>query len=167
MAISAGKFILTMMEPEDVFHSPHPPVRSLPIDILKRYEKWKDVVSISGPQGLKLIKGFHDESLKGERTDHRSSRLGKQYRVIYRIEKDEILVQIDVSVGESVRIIRELQDMSQNELARLTGIPKSTISAIENDRVSLGVERTKQLAVALKCHPSVLVFPGWDINNAA
>nr|WP_279512413.1 helix-turn-helix transcriptional regulator [Candidatus Thiosymbion oneisti] len=68
--------------------------------------------------------------------------------------------QVDVSVGESVRIIRELQDMSQNELARLTGIPQSTISAIENNRVNLGVERTKQLAVALKCHPPVLVFPG-------
>ena len=75
--------------------------------------------------------------------------------------------QIEVSVGESVRIIRELQEMSQNELARVTGIPQSTISAIENDRVNLGVERARQLAVALKCHPSVLVFPGWDIHNAA
>jgi transcriptional regulator with XRE-family HTH domain len=75
--------------------------------------------------------------------------------------------RIDVSVGETVRIIRELQEMSQNELAKLTGIPQSTISAIENDRVNLGVERAKQLAVALKCHPAVLVFPGWDIHNAA
>ena len=75
--------------------------------------------------------------------------------------------QIDVSVGESVRIIRELQEMSQNELAKVAGIPQSTISAIENDRVNLGVERAKQLAIALKCHPAVLVFPGWDVHNAA
>ena len=77
--------------------------------------------------------------------------------------------QVDVSVGESVRIIRELQEMSQNKLARETGIPQSTISAIENDRVNLGVERAKQLARVLKCHPAVLVFPGWDIKreNAA
>jgi transcriptional regulator with XRE-family HTH domain len=75
--------------------------------------------------------------------------------------------QIDVSVGESVRILRELQELSQNELAKITGIPQSTISAIENDRVNLGVERAKQLAKALKCHPAVLVFPGWDIHNAA
>jgi transcriptional regulator with XRE-family HTH domain len=74
---------------------------------------------------------------------------------------------IDVSVGESVRIIRELQEMSQNALAEETGIPQSTISAIENDRVNLGVERAKQLAKALKCHPAVLVFPGWDVHNAA
>ncbi|MDZ7661149.1 helix-turn-helix transcriptional regulator [Thiohalophilus sp.] len=73
--------------------------------------------------------------------------------------------RIDVSVGESVRILRELQELSQNELAELTGIPQSTISAIENDRVQLGVERAKVLARALNCHPAVLVFPGWDIER--
>ena len=72
---------------------------------------------------------------------------------------------VDVSVGESVRILRELQGLSQNEFAELTGIPQSTISAIENDRVSLGVERAKILARALKCHPAVLVFPGWDVHQ--
>jgi transcriptional regulator with XRE-family HTH domain len=72
---------------------------------------------------------------------------------------------VDVSVGESVRILRELQEMSQNELSNLTGIPQSTISAIENDRVNLGVERAKILARALRCHPAVLVFPGWDISQ--
>jgi transcriptional regulator with XRE-family HTH domain len=72
---------------------------------------------------------------------------------------------IDVSVGESVRILSELQEMSQNELSDMTGIPQSTISAIENDRVNLGVERAKILARALKCHPAVLVFPGWDVQQ--
>jgi len=73
--------------------------------------------------------------------------------------------QIDVSVGESVRIIRELQGMSQNDVARLSGIPQSTISAIENDRINLGVERAKTLARVLKCHPAVLVFPGWEAKH--
>jgi transcriptional regulator with XRE-family HTH domain len=71
--------------------------------------------------------------------------------------------RIDVSVGESVRIIRELQGMSQNKLAMSSGIPQSTISAIENDRINLGVERAKTLARVLKCHPAVLVFPGWEV----
>ena len=74
---------------------------------------------------------------------------------------------VEVTVGDSVRIIRELQELSQNELARLTSIPQSTISAIENNRVNLGIERAKVLARALKCHPAVLVFPGWDLENAA
>jgi transcriptional regulator with XRE-family HTH domain len=73
--------------------------------------------------------------------------------------------KIEVSVGESVRILRELQELSQNQLAELAGIPQSTISAIENDRVQLGVERAKVLARALRCHPAVLVFPGWDVEH--
>ena len=72
---------------------------------------------------------------------------------------------VEVSVGESVRIIRELQELSQTELAQLTGIPQSTISGIENNRIQIGVERAKVLARALKCHPAVLVFPGWEIKD--
>jgi len=71
--------------------------------------------------------------------------------------------RITVSVGESVRIIRELQELSQNQLSQFTGIPQTTISAIENDRVRLGVERAKVLARALKVHPGVIVFPGWEL----
>ncbi len=74
---------------------------------------------------------------------------------------------IEVTVGESVRIIRKLQEMSQNQLAQLTSIPQSTISAIENDKINLGVERAKTLAKALQCHPAVLVFPGWEVSQAA
>jgi transcriptional regulator with XRE-family HTH domain len=73
--------------------------------------------------------------------------------------------RVDVSVGESVRILRELQEMTQSQLSAVTSIPQATISAIENDRVNLGVERAKVLARALKCHPAVLVFPSWDVNR--
>ena len=73
---------------------------------------------------------------------------------------------VEVSVGESVRIIRELQELSQADLATLTGIPQSTISGIENDRIKIGVERAKILARALKCHPAVLVFPGWELKES-
>jgi len=82
---------------------------------------------------------------------------------VYRLAKK----RITVSVGESLRIIRELQELSQNQLSQLTGIPQATISAIENDRVRLGVERAKVLARALKCHPGVLVFPGWELRDEA
>ena len=71
--------------------------------------------------------------------------------------------RVEVSVGESVRILRELQELSQSQLAERSGIPQATISAIENGRVNLGVERAKMLARALQCHPAVLVFPGWEV----
>lgn len=66
----------------------------LPDTVLKRYEKWKDIVRISGVQGLRAIKGFHDEALRGEWKGHRSSRLGQQYRVIYAVEADQVLVYV-------------------------------------------------------------------------
>ncbi len=75
--------------------------------------------------------------------------------------------RVSVSPGESVRIIRELQGLSQNRLAELTGIAQATLSAIENERVKLGVERAKVLAKALQCHPAVLVFPGWSLPEEA
>jgi transcriptional regulator with XRE-family HTH domain len=72
---------------------------------------------------------------------------------------------VEVSTGESVRILRELQELSQNELAELTGIAQSTLSAIENGKVNVGVERAKVIARALRVHPAVIVFPGWDVER--
>ncbi len=66
----------------------------LPHEVLKRYEKWKDVVEASGPQGLRLITGFRDEALRGDWAGHRSSRLNQQYRVIYRVESDKLFVLV-------------------------------------------------------------------------
>jgi len=73
--------------------------KKLPIEVLTRNEKWKDIVRLTGPQGLRRIKGFHDESLGGEWKDHRSSQLGlqfrvMQYRVIYQVQKQEIIVEV-------------------------------------------------------------------------
>lgn len=69
-------------------------IDSLPIEILKRYEKWKDIVSISGPEGLKNIKGFNDEALRGEWKGYRSSHLNIQYRVIYKVEGKQFFVYV-------------------------------------------------------------------------
>ncbi len=66
----------------------------LPEEVLKRYEKWKDIVTISGPQGLRPIKGFHDEALEGKWRGCRSSRLGEKYRIIYKVEKNQVLVKV-------------------------------------------------------------------------
>mgnify|MGYP000108836985 CR=1 FL=1 len=83
----------------------------------------------------------------------------KDYRIVKK--------RIDVSVGESVRMLCELQEFSHNDLAELTGIPQSTLSTIGTDRIQLGVERAKVLARALHATPAVLVFPGWDVEEEA
>jgi addiction module RelE/StbE family toxin len=66
----------------------------LPMEVLKKYEKWKDIAGISGPEGLRLIKGFHDEALKGHWQGYRSSRLGLKYRIIYHAVKEKLYVQV-------------------------------------------------------------------------
>jgi len=68
--------------------------KTLPIDVLKRYEKWKDIISISGPESLGNIRGFRDEALLGKWKGFRSSRLNLRYRVIYKIEALEVLVKV-------------------------------------------------------------------------
>ena len=69
-------------------------IKVAPSEVLKRYEKWKDIIALSGPNGIRRIKGFHDEALRGEWKKHRSSRLGLQYRVIYQVVKDRVLIQV-------------------------------------------------------------------------
>jgi addiction module RelE/StbE family toxin len=66
----------------------------VPIEILKRYEKLKDIAALSGPQGLRAIKGFRDEAISGRWQGFRFSRLNEPWRVIYRLEADVMVVQV-------------------------------------------------------------------------
>jgi addiction module RelE/StbE family toxin len=69
-------------------------LRKTPIEVVKHYELWKRIVELEGIQGLKLIKGFHDEALKGQWAGYRSSRLTNQWRVIYKTEKKLLEVYV-------------------------------------------------------------------------
>jgi transcriptional regulator with XRE-family HTH domain len=73
--------------------------------------------------------------------------------------------RILLSRGDIVRITRELQGLSQAELSEACGIPQPTVSAIENNRVTLGIERAQRLARVLRVHPAVLLFPQWDVQE--
>jgi transcriptional regulator with XRE-family HTH domain len=74
--------------------------------------------------------------------------------------------RVVLSPGDSVRIARELQEMTQAELAKACGIPQPTLSSLESGRVTLGAERAEKLARALKVHPAVLLWPNWDESAA-
>ena len=76
-------------------------------------------------------------------------------------------VRVHMTPGQSLRVIRGLQELSQNELAKLSGLPQSTISGMESGRINIGVERAKTLAKALHVHPAVIVFPGWQTERAS
>lgn len=67
---------------------------SAPLEVQKKYEKWKDIAAFSGPQGLKQLKGLSDEALSGEWKGFRSSRLNLQYRVICKVDKNQLLLLV-------------------------------------------------------------------------
>jgi DNA-binding XRE family transcriptional regulator len=71
---------------------------------------------------------------------------------------------VKLAPGDAVRVIRELQEMTQAELAAATGLAQPTISSIESGRSTLGAERAERLARALKVHPAVLLWPNWDAD---
>ena len=70
--------------------------------------------------------------------------------------------RVKLTQGEMLRAIREVNELSQRELAEMAGLTQATISSIENGRVNLGLERAKVLARALNVHPAVLAFPDWE-----
>ncbi len=76
-------------------------------------------------------------------------------------------VHISVTPGEMLRTIRELQELTQKELADLTGLSQSHISAMENGNSQIGRERALKLALALKTHPAVILFPDFDVSEIA
>jgi toxin HigB-1 len=67
---------------------------AVPVEVLRRYEKWKDIARVSGPMGLRAMPGFHDAALSGDWKGHRSSRLGLHWRVIYCIVASELQVYV-------------------------------------------------------------------------
>lgn len=67
-------------------------VNLIPAKALKRYETWKDVVFLSGPEGVRGIEGFRDESRPGKKKGRRQSWLDDGWRVVYRVKKREIRV---------------------------------------------------------------------------
>lgn len=69
-------------------------IKKLPLHIRKYYELWKRIVELEGPQGLRLIKGYHDEALQGVWKGYRSSRLLVQWRVLYQVENKQFEVFI-------------------------------------------------------------------------
>ena len=68
--------------------------RSVPVQVWKKYELWKNLVRRHGPDVLRSFPGFRDEKLKGDRSGQRSSRLNLQYRVIYRVRRDMVTIQV-------------------------------------------------------------------------
>ncbi|HEY2405347.1 MAG TPA: type II toxin-antitoxin system mRNA interferase toxin, RelE/StbE family [Polyangiaceae bacterium] len=70
-------------------------IASAPLQVREKYEFWKNVVRLSGPEGLRNVQGFHDEALAGKWAGFRSSRLSQAYRVIYQCNRELVTVTVE------------------------------------------------------------------------
>lgn len=96
-----------------------------------------------------------------------NKKLGKKTKQLLKSEFRPLQVKVRLTPGGAIRIYREAQGLSQIQLAKKSGLKQATISGLENDRLTLGLDRAKVLAHALKVHPSVLAFPDWEVENKA
>jgi plasmid maintenance system killer protein len=76
-------------------HAASKAIDRLPPQVAEKYAFWCAVVRQSGPSGLRSIKSFHDEKLKGKLAHLRSSRLSLQWRVVYRVEATIVTVYVE------------------------------------------------------------------------
>lgn len=87
-----------------------------------------------------------------------------------RINKKDFVkarVHAHLTPGEALKMLRELQGLTQGDLAKITGISQSNISALESNTRQMGRERAIVFAKALKVHPAVLLFPDFDMEKVA
>ena len=75
-------------------------------------------------------------------------------------------VNVLISPGEMLKILRELQELTQNQLAEATGISQSNISSMETNAKNIGRDRALILARALRVHPAVILFPDYQVEAA-
>jgi transcriptional regulator with XRE-family HTH domain len=96
-----------------------------------------------------------------------NKKLGKKTKELLNSEFAPLQTKVKLTSGKAIRIYREVQGLSQLQLAKKSGLKQSTISGLENDRLTLGLDRAKVLARSLQVHPSVLAFPDWEVKNTA
>lgn len=93
--------------------------------------------------------------------------IGKKVKKALESEFTRSKSRVRLTTGEILSILRDKNELTQNQLARKSGLTQATISSLENNRISLGVERAKALAKVLHVHPAVLLFPDWEVEERA
>ncbi|OGQ22150.1 MAG: hypothetical protein A3I05_09640 [Deltaproteobacteria bacterium RIFCSPLOWO2_02_FULL_44_10] len=87
-----------------------------------------------------------------------------------KIKKKEFILandSISMTPGEMLATLRNLQELTQSELAKLTKMTQANISNMESGRQQIGRDRALVLAKALKVHPAVIMFPNYRVVDEA
>jgi transcriptional regulator with XRE-family HTH domain len=69
------------------------------------------------------------------------------------------LDQVKATPGQVVRAFRKNFGLTLKELEHVTGVSYTNLSAIEHDRIDVGVRRAVLLAAAFGIDPQQILFP--------
>lgn len=84
------------------------------------------------------------------------------------VNKDEFVTakpHAQLTTGEVIRMLRDLKEWTQEELAKRSGISPTNLSLLENGRVDIGKKRAEQLARAFNIHPAIIMFPEYETSG--
>ncbi len=84
------------------------------------------------------------------------------------VKKDEFVSakpHAQLKTGEVIRMLRDLKQWTQEELAKRSGISPTNLSLLENGRVDIGKKRAEQLARAFSIHPAIIMFPEYETSG--
>ena len=70
-----------------------------------------------------------------------------------------------LTTGEVIKMLRELKEWTQEELAKYCSINAKNISMLENDKIEIGKKRALQLATAFDVHPAIIMFPEYELKE--
>jgi transcriptional regulator with XRE-family HTH domain len=65
----------------------------------------------------------------------------------------------DLSSGEATRVIRKSLGLTLKDLAEISGIRETHLSAIENCSYEISKKNAERLGAALGVHPATILFP--------
>jgi transcriptional regulator with XRE-family HTH domain len=70
-----------------------------------------------------------------------------------------------ISTGEVIRMLRELKNWTQADLARHSGMAATNISLLEKNRTEIGKRRAEQIAQAFGVHSAIIMFPEYEAKE--
>jgi transcriptional regulator with XRE-family HTH domain len=72
----------------------------------------------------------------------------------------------DLSSGEVLRGLRIKSEISQDQLAEITGVQRTNISGLENDRIEMTSHYAEIFSVVFKVHPSEILYPNGHVKKS-
>lgn len=69
----------------------------------------------------------------------------------------------ELTTGRAIRAKRKNYGITLEEVSKITGISVTNLSAIENDKKTIGLKTAIKIGAAIGLHPSTILFPNNEV----